>query len=33
MSRVQYSSDVGSLMYDIVCLHPDLAYTVSIVSM
>ena len=29
MSRVLYSSDVRSLMYVVVCLHPDFAYAVS----
>ena len=29
MFRVPYSSDVGSLMYVMVCSHPDLAYVVS----
>ena len=32
MSRVPYSSVVGSLMYDMVYSHPDLAYAVSAVS-
>ena len=31
MSRVPYSSFVGSLMYAMVCLRPDLAYVVSVV--
>ena len=31
MSRVAYSSVVGSLMYVMVCLLPDLAYAVSVV--
>ena len=29
MSRVPYSSVVGSLMYAMVCSRPDLAYAVS----
>ena len=29
MSRVPYASAVGSLMYVIVCISPDLAYVVS----
>ena len=32
MSRVPYSSVVGSLMYAMVCSLPDLAYAVSAVS-
>jgi hypothetical protein len=32
MSRVPYSSVIGSLMYAIVCSHPDLAYVMSLVS-
>jgi len=32
MSRVPYSSVVGSLMYAIVCSHPDLLYAMSLVS-
>ena len=32
MSRIPYSSVMGSLMYAMVCLHPDLAYIVSAVS-
>ena len=32
MSKVPYSSVVGSLMYAMVCLHPDLAYVVSVIS-
>ena len=32
MSRVPYSSVVGSLMYAMVCLHPDLTYAVNAVS-
>jgi len=32
MSRVPYASVVGSLMYDMVCTRPDLAYAVSIVN-
>ncbi|GJT19276.1 hypothetical protein Tco_0877982 [Tanacetum coccineum] len=32
MSRVPYSSAVGSLMYAMVCTRPDLAHAVSVVS-
>ncbi|XP_074293159.1 secreted RxLR effector protein 161-like [Silene latifolia] len=32
MSRVPYSSAVGSLMYAMVCTRPDLAQSVSVVS-
>src|SRR6266498_1479104 len=32
MSRVPYSSDVGSLMYAMVCSRPDLSYAISVVS-
>jgi hypothetical protein len=32
MSKVPYSSVVGSLMYVMVCSHPDLSYYMSLVS-
>ena len=32
MSKVSYSSAVGSLMYVIVCSRPDLSYVMSLVS-
>src|SRR3954465_2434979 len=32
MSRVPYASAVGSLMYAMVCIRPDLAFAVSSVS-
>ncbi|CAD6271890.1 unnamed protein product [Miscanthus lutarioriparius] len=32
MSRVSYSSTVGSLMYAMVCSRPDLSYAISLVS-
>jgi hypothetical protein len=32
MSKVPYSSVVGSLMYATVCSHPDLSYAMSLVS-
>jgi ATP-binding cassette subfamily B (MDR/TAP) protein 1 len=32
MSRLPYSSAVGSLMYAIVCSRPDLSYAMSLVS-
>ncbi|XP_040867356.1 secreted RxLR effector protein 161-like [Glycine max] len=32
MSKVSYSSAIGSLMYAMVCTRPDLAYAVSMVN-
>jgi ATP-binding cassette subfamily B (MDR/TAP) protein 1 len=32
ISRVPYSSAVGSLMYAIVCSRPDLSHAMSLVS-
>jgi hypothetical protein len=32
MSRVSYSSAVGSLMYSMVCTKPDIAHAVGVVS-
>ena len=32
ISRVPYSSVVGSLMYAMVCSHPDLSHALSVVS-
>ena len=32
MNKVPYSSDVGSLMYAMVCTRPNLAHAVSVVS-
>ena len=32
MSKVAYFGFLGSLMYAMVCLHPDLAYTIDTVS-
>ena len=32
MSRVPYSSVVGSLMYVMVCSRPDLAYAIGVVN-
>jgi hypothetical protein len=31
MSRVPYSSAVGNLMYEMVCIRPDIAHTVGVV--
>ena len=32
MSKVPYSFAVGSLMYAMVCMRPDISHAVSIVS-
>ena len=32
MSRVSYSSAVGSLLYAVICFCPDLSYVVNVVS-
>jgi len=32
MSHVSYTSIVGSLMYAMVCMRPDLSHAVSMVS-
>ena len=32
MSKVPYASDVGSLMYVMVCTRPDIAHAVGVVS-
>ena len=32
MSRVPYSSVVGSFMYDMVCTRPDIAHAVGVLS-
>ena len=32
MSRVPYTSAIGSLMYAMVCSHPDLSHALSVVS-
>jgi hypothetical protein len=32
MSKVPYSSVIGSLMYDMVCSHPNLSYAMSLIS-
>lgn len=33
MSKVPYANVVGSIMYNMVCSRPDLAYAISVVSM
>ena len=33
MSRIPYSSAVGSLMYAMVCSRPDLSHALSVVRM
>ena len=33
MSRVSYASTVESIMYVMVCTHPDISYAVSVVSL
>jgi hypothetical protein len=32
MSKVSYSSAVGSLMHVIICSHPDLSHVMSVVA-
>jgi len=32
MSHVPYASAVGSIMYAMVCTHPDISQAVSVVS-
>ena len=32
MSRASYASFVGSLMYAMMCTHPDICYAVGLVS-
>ena len=32
MSRIPFASAVGSLMYDMLCIRPDICYTLGIVS-
>jgi ATP-binding cassette subfamily B (MDR/TAP) protein 1 len=32
MDKIPYASTIGSLMYDMVCTRPDIAYTVGVVS-
>ena len=32
MVKIPYSSTVGSIMYAMICTHPDLAHSVSMVS-
>ena len=32
MSRVSYANVVGSLMYAIVCMRPDISHAIGVVS-
>ena len=32
MSKVPYASAIGNLMYAMVCIRPDIAHTVGVVS-
>jgi len=32
MSRVPYVSVIGSLMYSMICTHPDISYAIRLVS-
>ena len=32
MSKVPYSSTIGSMMYAMMCMHPDICYVIGIVS-
>ena len=32
MSRIPFASAAGSLMYDMLCIRPDICYTLGIVS-
>jgi hypothetical protein len=32
MSHIPYSSAIGNLMYVMICIRPDLAHDVSVVS-
>ena len=33
MSRISYASTVGSLMYAMLCIRPDICYAVGVVSL
>lgn len=33
MNHISYSNVVGSLMYNMICTRPDLAYFISVLSM
>jgi hypothetical protein len=32
MSRVSYASDIGSIMYVMLCTRPDVSYALSVTS-
>jgi ATP-binding cassette subfamily B (MDR/TAP) protein 1 len=32
MSKVPYASVIGSLMYSMICTHPDISYAIRLVS-
>ena len=32
MSKVPYASAVGSIMYAMICTHPDVSYALSVAS-
>jgi hypothetical protein len=32
MSKVPYASTIGSIMYAMICTHPDVSYALSVVS-
>jgi len=32
MSKVPYASAIGSIMYDMICTHPNVSYALSVAS-